>query len=108
MTPDDACPDVILYNSTRNALWFIEAVTSDGEVDCQKWDGLKRICERSGKLMAGATTTYPDWKKFAVRQKANRNLCVDTRVWISEDPTKEFVVKGPDFEERVEPGVGRA
>lgn len=108
MTPDDVWPDVILYNPTRNALWFLEAVTSDGEVDCQEWDGLQKICARNGKSLAGATTTYSNWKKFALRQRANRNLCVATRVWISEDPTKEFVVKGPDFEERVEPGVGRA
>ena len=33
----DVWPDAILYNESENSLWFIEAVTSDGEVDNHKF-----------------------------------------------------------------------
>ena len=95
---EDAWPDVTMFNPEENALWFIEAVTTDGEVDRQKWEGLKRICSKAGKRLAGATTAYADWRRFASRQKANKNLHIGSHVWIQEDPTKEFVVKGPDPE----------
>jgi hypothetical protein len=101
-------PDVTLHNPMNNSLWFIEAVTTDGEVDAQKWEGLRNICSKSGKQLAGATTTYPDWKKFASRQRANKNLCVGSRVWVSDDPTKEFVVKGPEFEDQAKPAKDKA
>lgn len=89
-------PDVILYDSTSDSLWFIEAVTTDGEVDQQKWEGLKQLCIDSSKQFGGATTAYPDWKRVASRQKSNNNLHVGSRMWISDDPTKEFVVRGPE------------
>jgi hypothetical protein len=108
ITLGDVWPDVTLHNPMNNSLWFIEAVTTDGEVDGQKWEGLRKICSKSAKQLAGATTTYPDWKKFASRQRANKNLHVGSRVWVSEDPTKEFVVKGPELEDQAKPGKNKA
>jgi hypothetical protein len=89
----DVWPDVILYNEERNALWFIEAVTSDGEVDAHKMIGLHAICDNSGKAFAGATTTYPDWQKFASRQHSENNLVPNTYVWIRESPNKIIEIK---------------
>jgi len=108
ITLGDVWPDVTLHNPAKNSLWFIEAVTTDGEVDGQKWEGLMSICSKSGKQLAGATTTYPDWKKFASRQRANKNLCVGSQVWVSEDPTKEFVVKGAELEGQSKPGKNKS
>ena len=108
ITVGDVWPDVTLHNPSENSLWFIEAVTSDGEVDGQKWEGLKKICERAGQQFAGATTTYADWTKFASRQRANKNLHIDSRVWISEDPTKEFVVRGPEVDDYGKPTDDKA
>lgn len=82
---DDVWPDVILINK-EESLWFIEAVTSDGEVDEQKMDGLKRLCKKSDKYFGGATTTYETWSKLAQRQKKNKNLAKNSYVWIREDP----------------------
>lgn len=82
---DDVRPDVILINK-EESLWFIEAVTSDGEVDEQKMDGLKRLCKKSDKCFGGATTTYETWSRLAQRQKKNKNLAKDSYVWIREDP----------------------
>ncbi|WP_281962630.1 BsuBI/PstI family type II restriction endonuclease, partial [Bacillus cereus] len=61
----DVWPDVILYNEEKNSLWFIEAVTSDGEVDSHKLKGFKSICKNSNKIFGGCTTTYSDWKKYS-------------------------------------------
>lgn len=88
----DVWPDAILYNEQENAIWFIEAVTSDGEVDIHKYEGLQRICKNSGKKFAGCTTTYETWKRFAARQQAENNLCIGSYVWIKETPDKHFKV----------------
>ncbi len=90
---DDVWPDVILYNEELDSLWFIEAVTSDGEVDGHKMQGLHRICKHSEKTFGGATTTYLDWKKFAQRQKKENNLALESYVWIKESPEKQLKVK---------------
>ena len=88
----DVWPDAILYNESETSLWFIEAVTSDGEVDNHKYEGLLRICENSGKIFAGCTTTYETWKKLASRQQSENNLSVNSYVWIRETPDKHFKV----------------
>ncbi|GAB3040125.1 BsuBI/PstI family type II restriction endonuclease [Spirosoma pulveris] len=90
---EDSFPDVILYNPTSSTLWFIEAVTSDGEVDEHKLTGLKRICLKSSKNFGGATTTYLTWKMFSARQQKHKNLADSSRVWILEDPQKEFIAE---------------
>lgn len=76
----DVWPDAILYNESENSLCFIEAVTSDGEVDNHKYVGLSRICENSGKIFAGCTTTYETWKKLASRQQSENNLSVNSYI----------------------------
>lgn len=90
---DDVWPDVILYNSELNSLWFIEAVTSDGEADEHKVQGLKKICKNSNKVFGGVTTTYLDWKSCATRQKKENNIALNTYLWIKETPDKQFKVE---------------
>lgn len=88
----DSWPDVILFNPKENKLWFVEAVTSDGEVDQHKLKGLFHICEKSNKEFGGATTTYKTWSDFSKRQKTFKNLAMKSYVWIEEDPVKVFYV----------------
>ena len=88
----DAWPDLILVHDTDKSLWFIEAVTSDGEIDGHKLQGLRRICEKSGKSFGGATTVYATWKRLAQRQGFVKNLARETYVWLQEDPEKVFKV----------------
>lgn len=97
ITLADAFPDVILYDHDANSLWFLEAVTSDGEVDSHKWNQLQALCKRCKKKLSGATTLYDSWKRFASRQAQVHNLCVGSRVWIKGDPTKELIVGEPEF-----------
>lgn len=89
---EDAYPDVILHNKTNNSLWFIEAVTSDGEVDEHKIKGLFRICKKSNMQFSGATTTYLYWRTLAARQQRNKNLANNSMIWILEDPQKQYQV----------------
>lgn len=89
---DDVWPDVILVDKEKGSLWFIEAVTSDGEVDEQKMRGLKNLCKKSNKCFGGATTTYETWSKLAVRQKKQKNLAKDSHVWIREDPGRHIKI----------------
>ncbi|GAA6280733.1 BsuBI/PstI family type II restriction endonuclease [Enterocloster bolteae] len=91
-TISDVWPDAILFNPQTNSLWFIEAVTSDGEADVHKMQGLLRICQNSNKHFGGVTTTYETWKRLAARQKKEKNLVQQSYVWIKEDPTKQFFV----------------
>jgi hypothetical protein len=89
---EDAFPDVLLWNSEREELWCIEAVTSDGEVDSHKVEQLRKMAKRCLKKNVGFTTTYLNWKTAASRQDANRNLAVGSFVWIASDPSRQFEV----------------
>lgn len=89
---EDVWPDAILYNPSTNSLWFIEAVTSDGEVDIHKLNGFKRICDNSNKTFGGCTTTYFTWKRLYERQKIQNNLASGSHIWIRETPEKTLLV----------------
>lgn len=86
----DSMPDVLLWNETKEQLWVIEAVTSDGEVDLHKVDQMTELAQRAGKRGVGFTTAYQTWKTAAARQSRHKNLPPDTYLWIMEDPTKHF------------------
>lgn len=87
----DSMPDVLLWNGTTDALWVIEAVTSDGEVDLHKLRRLTELADRCGKSGIGFTTAYLTWKAAALRQAQHKNLPPGTFLWIMEDPTKHFL-----------------
>jgi len=89
----DAMPDVLLWNKARNALWVIEAVTSDGEVDSHKVQQIKALAARSGISEVGFTTAYPTWKVAGSRQGRFKNICPETFIWIQEDGSKHFRVE---------------
>ncbi len=92
LTLADANPDVLLWNKRTDSLWVIEAVTSDGEADFHKVQQLKQLAERSGKKAIGFTTVYRNWKDAAARQEPNKNLAVNTYMWVQSDPAKQFLV----------------
>lgn len=90
---DDVWPDVILYNPNDDSLWFIEAVTSDGEVDKHKLKGFKRICANSSKKFGGCTTTYFTFKRYYERQQSQNNISKNSHVWIKEFPENHIYMK---------------
>lgn len=88
----DAMPDLLLWNRENNALWVIEAVTSDGEVDEHKVNQVLNLVRRSGKSGAGFTTAYNSWSDAASRQGRYKNIAPSTYIWIREDPAKHYLV----------------
>ena len=93
ITLDDAMPDVLLWNRETDALWVIEAVTSDGEVDDHKVDRVRVFAKRNGKEEVGFTTAYPTWKVAAQRQGKHKNIAPGTYIWIREDAAKHFLAE---------------
>jgi hypothetical protein len=89
----DGMPDVLLWNKKTDRLWVIEAVTSDGEVDFHKVEQLTKMAKRCGKAGIDFTTAYRNWKDAAARQDKNKNLAMDSYVWIQSDPSRQFLVK---------------
>jgi hypothetical protein len=89
----DAMPDVLLWNKKTDRLWVIEAVTSDGEVDFHKVEQLTDLAKRCGKAGIDFTTAYRNWKDAAARQEKNKNLAMDSYLWIRSDPARQFLVK---------------
>lgn len=93
LTLADSFPDVILVDTNRRSIWFIEAVTSDGEVDEQKVKGCIRIAKRAKLSVAGFTTAYSNWKSAAMRQSRMKNVAPRTYIWILEDAGRQFFVE---------------
>ncbi len=81
-------PDAILLNSRAQALWFVDAVTSDGEIDEPRAKDLRDWAKQRGYGVAGMTTAYASWRRTGARQASRGNLAIDTTVWIAEDGGK--------------------
>jgi len=89
----DSMPDLLLWNEKTDALWVVEAVTSDGEVDSHKVQGLTALAQRCGKKTIGFTTAYMTWRDAATRQGKHKNIAPGTYIWIREDGAKQFSVE---------------
>jgi hypothetical protein len=50
------------------------------------------MAKRCGKQQIDFTTTYRNWKDAASRQEKNKNLAIDTYLWIRSDAGKQFLV----------------
>jgi hypothetical protein len=85
-------PDAILVRDSDKSIWFIDAVTSDGEVDTTRHDELDEWARDRGYTPAGYTTAYATWKRAGARQGKMKNLAVGSTVWIGEDGGKLFTV----------------
>jgi hypothetical protein len=90
----DAMPDVLLHHPGQDALWVVEAVVSDGEVDFHKVQSLQALAARCGKRSVGFTTAYRSWRDAAARQARTPNLAPGTHLWIAADPTKHWRADG--------------
>jgi hypothetical protein len=89
----DSMPDILLWNQKTDALWVVEAVTSDGEVDAHKVQSLTTLASRSGKKTIGFTTAYATWRDAASRQGKHKNIAPGTYIWIREDGAKQLSVE---------------
>jgi hypothetical protein len=90
---DSLWPDAILVRDSDRSLWFIDAVTTDGEIEETRRAELGAWATARGYRAAGYTTAYETWKRAAVRQARMKNLAVGTNVWIAEDGGTLFSVE---------------
>jgi BsuBI/PstI restriction endonuclease domain len=90
---DDPKPDLLLWNPTTDAVWIVEAVKSDGEVNEYKAKRFREWALRYGKSAVGFTTAYLTWKDAANRQSRERNIAVETYIWILEDGSKHYLAE---------------
>jgi len=86
-------PDVIIYNTVKNWLVLIEAVTSHGPISPKRHNELKQIFQQTS---AGLVFVTAFLSKKALKQYLTE-LAWETDVWIAEDPTHLIHLNGTRF-----------
>lgn len=86
-------PDVIIYDTTRNWLFLIEAVTSHGPVSPKRIVELEEFLKncKVGKVYV---TAFPDMTEF---KKHSNNIAWETEVWLMEVPDHMIHFNGDRF-----------
>jgi len=86
-------PDVIIYDTTRNWLFLIEAVTSHGPVSPKRIVELEELLKncKVGKVYV---TAFPDMTEF---KKHSNNIAWETEVWLMEVPDHMIHFNGDRF-----------
>lgn len=85
--------DVVIYDSGKNWLYLIEAVTSHGPVSPKRLlelEGFLNLCP-AGKIYV---TAFPDFSTF---KKYSAQIAWDTEVWIMEMPDHMIHFNGDRF-----------
>ena len=75
-----AWPDAILVRDSDKSIWFVDAVTSDGEIDTTRHDEIDDWAKQRGYTPRGYTTAYATWQRAGQRQARMKNLAVDTTI----------------------------
>lgn len=93
VTVHDKMPDVILYRSDKDWLYFIEAVTSVGPIDSKRMQEILEMTERvsSGKIFITAFLDFKTYKKFS------EQLAWETEIWLAESPDHMIHLNGDKF-----------
>jgi type II restriction enzyme len=86
-------PDVVIYDTTRNWLFLIEAVTSHGPVSPKRIVELEEFLKncKVGKIYV---TAFPDMTEF---KKHSNNIAWETEVWLMEVPDHMIHFNGDRF-----------
>lgn len=93
ITLHDKMPDVVLYSSQKNWIYFIEAVTSVGPMEPKR---IKEIEEMTTGVTAGKiyVTAFLDFKTFKM---FSESLAWETEAWIAETPDHMIHLNGDKF-----------
>ena len=93
ITLHDKMPDVVLYSTEKNWLYFIEAVTSVGPMEPKR---IKEIEEMTEDVTAGKiyVTAFLDFKTF---KKFSESLAWETEAWIADMPDHMINLNGDKF-----------
>lgn len=86
-------PDVVIYDTKRNWLFLIEAVTSHGPVSPKRLLELEDFLKncKAGKVYV---TAFPDMAEF---KKHSNNIAWETEVWLMEVPDHMIHFNGDRF-----------
>lgn len=86
-------PDVILYDSKREWLFLIEAVTAHGPISPKRQIELEKLFGNSnaGKIYVTAFLDFTTYKKYS------NDIAWDTEVWIAEMPSHMIHLNGDNF-----------
>lgn len=86
-------PDVVIYDSKKNWLYLIEAVTSHGPVSPKRLIELEDFLKhcKAGKVYV---TAFPDFSEF---KKHSKDIAWETEVWLVEAPTHMIHFNGDRF-----------
>lgn len=89
----DKMPDVILYRTDKNWLYFIEAVTSVGPMDPKR---IQEIVSMTNEVSAGKifVTAFFDFKTY---KRFSDKIAWDTEVWVAEMPDHLIHMNGDRF-----------
>ena len=86
-------PDVVIYDTARNWLFLIEAVTSSGPVSPKRIVELEKFLKecKVGKVYV---TAFPDMSEF---KKHSKNIAWETEVWLMDVPDHMIHFNGDRF-----------
>jgi hypothetical protein len=86
-------PDIVLYRSDKNWIYFIETVTSVGPMDAKRIIEIKKMTElvQAGKVYITAFLNLKTFKTFL------NSLAWETEVWIAELPEHMIHMNGDKF-----------
>ena len=93
ITLHDKMPDVVLYRTDKDWIYFVESVTSVGPMDPKR---IKEIEEMTTNVKAGKiyVTAFLDFKTF---KQFSDKLAWDTEVWIADMPDHMIHLNGDKF-----------
>lgn len=93
ITLHDKMPDVVLYRSDMNWIYFIEAVTSVGPMDPKRIQEISLMTSdvKAGKIFVTAFLDFKTYKKFS------EQLAWETEIWLSELPDHMIHMNGDKF-----------
>ena len=86
-------PDIILYDSKKDTLFLIEAVTSHGPVSPKRQVELEEALKYSGSKRV-YITAFPNFYEF---KRNVSKIAWETEVWIAENPTHMIHFNGDKF-----------
>ena len=89
----DKLPDIVLFDSSRNWLFLIEAVTSHGPMNPKRIFELQEMFKDS-KCEIVFVSAFPDFAEF---KRHSNDISWETEVWISDFPEHMIHFNGDKF-----------
>lgn len=93
-------PDIVLYDTARKRVIFIEAYYSSGEFTVMRVDEIKKLCHCAEDIEVVFVTAFPNMAKM---KRAFENIAWDTEIWVADNPTHMIHKNGDKFISRHHP-----